>query len=150
MAQRTFGMDLLNGFGTFATALADEIVKDQTRQYELAERKRKESERERMEQDHKILLDSIFGKKEETKVVETPEKEDNTVLFVYSVEHLNKMSTKELREEVYSIYKENDSLFTDGYKNKGKEAYDLYYKRGLTDIRYRAMLIKFLVEKGNI
>lgn len=73
------------------------------------------------------------------------------IRFGYSIEELAGMSTEELRNEVKSISREYSSIFSSNYQ-LGSEANTLYYdsSRNYSETRYRAKLIKFLLEKGNI
>lgn len=131
----------LSGLGTFALAVADEIVKEQERQQKQKEEQIKQAARAEIERQQKETLDRLFGEKEE--------EEKESVTFVYSLKSLNEMTVTQLKSEVWSVYKENDKLFSDTYE-LGQEARKLYFMNTSSNVRYRAQLIKFLLEKGNI
>jgi hypothetical protein len=103
------------------------------------------SEMNRERQPQKIVV--------ETRTVERrqPEREVKVnIQFGYTLEELETLSTQELRNEVYSLYKENDSILSDKYAIS-KEAFRIYYgSSNMTERRYRATMIKFLIENGTI
>lgn len=133
-------MDFLTGLGIIVNGVTKELTKQEQQQYRTAAVQ------------HKIVNDfsDIFGigtsqpKQEEVKFV--PQ-----VVFTYNVQDLNNMSTDELKEEVYSIYQQHKYEVKDKEKEAlAEEARSLYHKYMNSETRYRALLIKFLYEKGNI
>lgn len=133
---------LLEGVGEAAKEINRTTAAAEARERELAREREINIKITQQQQPRYTAVDYIFASEPEIK---------STIEFGYSLNELKQMTTEELRNEIKAIFTEHASIFSQEY-DKGKTARKLYYDttRNYSESRYRAKLIKFLYEEGNI
>lgn len=126
--------------GTIGFEILKEVnnASEEHKKQERLKKEQEERELNRMKRESELLAKELMA-----------EVNKQEVTFVYTIEELQAMSTRELKKEVYAIASENVGYFSERYEIS-KQARNLYNETVHSEIRYRARLIKFLYENGKL